>query len=48
MRRLTQQVVAVRPLLLMYDNVNMLWKVAEQIIGRTSGWSDENGECCGR
>jgi hypothetical protein len=47
MCRLTQQVAAVRPLLLMYDNVNMLWKVAEQIIGRTGGWSNENGECCG-
>jgi hypothetical protein len=44
---LTQHVAAMRPLLLIYDNVSMLWKVAEQIIGHTGGCSDENGKCCG-
>jgi hypothetical protein len=35
MRQATQRVAATQPLLLIYDNINMLWKVAEQIIGRT-------------
>ena len=40
MRELTQHVAAMQPLLLIYDNINMLWKVAEQVIGHTSGCSD--------
>jgi hypothetical protein len=35
MRRLTQHVAATRQTLLIYDNINMVWKVAEQVIGRT-------------
>ena len=35
MRQATQRIAATQPLLLIYDNINMLWKVAEQIIGRT-------------
>jgi hypothetical protein len=40
MRGVTQHVAATRPLLLIYDNVNMLWKAAEQILGRTGGCSE--------
>jgi len=35
MHQLTQQIAAKRCLLLVYDNINMMWRVAEQIIGRT-------------
>ena len=35
MRRLTQHVAATQQVLLIYDNINMVWKVAEQVIGRT-------------
>ena len=42
MRRHTRRIAASRPLLLIYDNINMLWKVAEQIIGRTGESKDHS------
>ncbi|KAH9015410.1 hypothetical protein EDB84DRAFT_1671051 [Lactarius hengduanensis] len=43
MRKLTREVAASDLYVLVYDNINMLWKVAEQILGRTD--SMENGTC---
>ncbi|KAH9028542.1 hypothetical protein EDB84DRAFT_1400557 [Lactarius hengduanensis] len=43
MRKLTRKVAASDLYVLVYDNINMLWKVAEQILGRTD--SMENGTC---
>lgn len=35
MRSLSRHVAAAKLTLVIYDNINMMWKVAEQIIGRT-------------
>ena len=35
MRQHAQSIATMCPLLLIYDNINMMWKVAEQVIGRT-------------
>jgi len=35
MHQLTQCIAVTQQILLIYDNINMVWKVAEQIIGRT-------------
>ncbi|KAL1658032.1 hypothetical protein GGF50DRAFT_68075 [Schizophyllum commune] len=43
MRELTRELVAAHAFLVAYDNINMSWKVAEQIIGRTD--SVESGTC---
>ncbi|KAH9165154.1 hypothetical protein EDB89DRAFT_2136081 [Lactarius sanguifluus] len=43
MRKVTREVAASDLYVLMYDNINMVWKVAEQILGRTD--SMENGTC---
>ncbi|KAH8992310.1 hypothetical protein EDB86DRAFT_3103560 [Lactarius hatsudake] len=43
MRKVTRKVAASDLYVLVYDNINMLWKVAEQILGRTD--SIENGTC---
>lgn len=39
MRRLARNLAASQLLLVVYDNINMVWKVAEQIIGRTGEYS---------
>ncbi|KAH9039679.1 hypothetical protein EDB84DRAFT_1477500, partial [Lactarius hengduanensis] len=39
MRKLTREVAASDLYVLVYDNINMLWKVAEQILGRTGLFS---------
>ncbi|KAH9174084.1 hypothetical protein EDB89DRAFT_2068033 [Lactarius sanguifluus] len=43
MRKVTREVAASDLYVLVYDNINMVWKVAEQILGRTD--SMENGTC---
>ncbi|KAH9011428.1 hypothetical protein EDB83DRAFT_2234081 [Lactarius deliciosus] len=43
MRKVTRKVAASGLYALVYDNINMVWKVAEQILGRTN--SMENGTC---
>ncbi|KAI5822794.1 hypothetical protein K523DRAFT_406741 [Schizophyllum commune Tattone D] len=43
MRELTRELVANHAFLIVYDNINMSWKVAEQIIGRTD--AVESGTC---
>ncbi|KAH9177542.1 hypothetical protein EDB89DRAFT_2064518 [Lactarius sanguifluus] len=43
MRKVTRKVAASGLYVLVYDNINMVWKVAEQILGRTD--SMENGTC---
>ncbi|KAN0130508.1 hypothetical protein V8E53_011594 [Lactarius tabidus] len=43
MRKETRKVASSNLYGLVYDNINMVWKVAEQIIGRTD--SMENGTC---
>ncbi|KAH9172322.1 hypothetical protein EDB89DRAFT_2114193 [Lactarius sanguifluus] len=43
MRKVTCEVATSDLYVLMYDNINMVWKVAEQILGRTD--SMENGTC---
>ncbi|KAL1683059.1 hypothetical protein EV122DRAFT_286615 [Schizophyllum commune] len=43
MRELTRKLVADHAFLIVYDNINMSWKVAEQIIGRTD--AVESGTC---
>lgn len=35
MRKLARMVAASMLFLTVYDNINMMWKVAEQIVGRT-------------
>ncbi|KAH7918344.1 hypothetical protein BV22DRAFT_1075903 [Leucogyrophana mollusca] len=43
MRTVARTVAAGGLFLTVYDNINMVWKVAEQIVGRTD--SQENGTC---
>ncbi|KAH9162462.1 hypothetical protein EDB89DRAFT_2152512 [Lactarius sanguifluus] len=43
MRKVTCKVAASGLYVLVYDNINMVWKVAEQILGHTN--SMENGTC---
>ncbi|KAH9161003.1 hypothetical protein EDB89DRAFT_1861941 [Lactarius sanguifluus] len=43
MRKVARKVAASELYVLVYDNINMVWKVAEQILGRTD--SMENGTC---
>ncbi|KAI0309837.1 hypothetical protein OF83DRAFT_1232886, partial [Amylostereum chailletii] len=43
MRKLARTVALSQAIMVVYDNINMVWKVAEQIIGRTD--SQENGTC---
>ncbi|KZV63277.1 hypothetical protein PENSPDRAFT_590184 [Peniophora sp. CONT] len=43
LRRLAQHIAAAQKLLIVYDNINMAWKVAEQIMGRTDEM--QNGTC---
>ncbi|KAH9017801.1 hypothetical protein EDB84DRAFT_1520840 [Lactarius hengduanensis] len=43
MRKVACEVAASGLYVLVYDNINMVWKVAEQILGRTD--SMENGTC---
>ena len=40
MRKATRKVATSNLYLLVYDNINMLWKVAEQILGRTGLFSN--------
>ena len=35
LRRLARHIAAAQKLLIVYDNINMAWKVAEQIMART-------------
>ena len=39
MRKATRKVAMSNQYLLVYDNINMLWKVAEQILGHTGLFS---------
>ncbi|KAI0321599.1 hypothetical protein OF83DRAFT_1050951 [Amylostereum chailletii] len=43
MRKLARTVALSQAIMVVYDNINMVWKVAEQIVGRTD--SQENGTC---
>uniref|UniRef100_D8PYY4 DUF6589 domain-containing protein n=1 Tax=Schizophyllum commune (strain H4-8 / FGSC 9210) TaxID=578458 RepID=D8PYY4_SCHCM len=43
MREVSRHVAASRPFMVVYDNINMMWRVAEQIIGRRD--SLESGTC---
>ncbi|KAH9003933.1 hypothetical protein EDB83DRAFT_2237225 [Lactarius deliciosus] len=43
MRKVAREVAASGLYVLVYDNINMVWKAAEQILGRTD--SMENGTC---
>ncbi|KIJ59407.1 hypothetical protein HYDPIDRAFT_162408 [Hydnomerulius pinastri MD-312] len=43
MRKVARTIAADGLFLIVYDNINMMWKVAEQIVGRTD--SQENGTC---
>jgi hypothetical protein len=40
MRKATRKVATSNLYQLVYDNINMLWKVAEQILGRTGSLSN--------
>jgi hypothetical protein len=39
MRKATRKVASLNLYELVYDNINMVWKVAEQILGRTGLFS---------
>ncbi|KAL1733993.1 hypothetical protein EV714DRAFT_234465 [Schizophyllum commune] len=43
MRKVARRMAKKNSFLLVYDNINMMWRVAEQIIGRTD--SMQNGTC---
>ncbi|KAL1721533.1 hypothetical protein EV715DRAFT_271156 [Schizophyllum commune] len=50
MRKVARRMAKKNSFLLVYDNINMMWRVAEQIVGRTGGLngnlhSGQNGTC---
>lgn len=47
MRKVVREVTATNLYALVYDNINMMWKVAEQILGRTGLCIPQNLYCNG-